>query len=157
MGQLLLPLFCEGATEINEVVSYQKKGGMVYYFHAGLPVFEHGEEDLASFRMFTSQLYVTGSCRQSELVKAFGVSAISVKRWVKKYREGGTGAFFRRPAARRPRVMTEAVLQEAQRCLAEGEDRGAVAEVLGIKPDTLYRAIRSGRLVEGKKKLATSR
>jgi transposase len=157
MGQLLLPLFCEGATEINEVMSYQKRDGMVYYFHAGLPVFVHAEGDVRSFRMFTSQLYVSGNCTQSEIVRAFGVSVISVKRWAKRYREEGAGGFFKRPAARRPAVLTEEVLQKAQRRLAEGEERGAVAEVLGIKPDTLYRAIRSGRLVEGKKKLPTSR
>ena len=153
MGQLILPLFLEGTTEINGVMSYERRDGMVYYFHAGLPVFVHGEGDVGSFRMFTSQLYVNGTCTQSEVVKAFGVSAISVKR----YREEGAAGFFKRPAARRPAVLTEEVLQEAQRRLADGEDRGAVAEVLGIKADTLYRAIRSGRLVEGKKKQPTSR
>ena len=35
-----------------------------------------------------------GNCRQSEIVKAFGVTSISVKRSVKKYRDGGPGAFF---------------------------------------------------------------
>jgi transposase len=39
-------------------------------------------------------LVVNGNCKQSEIVKAFNVSAISVKRWVKKYREQGTKAFF---------------------------------------------------------------
>lgn len=155
MGQLILPLFMEGTTEINEVMSYEKRDGMVYYFHAGLPVFVHAEGDMGSFRMFTSQLYVNGTCTQSEMVDVFGISAISMKRWVRKYRHGGAAAFFKRPAARKGRVLTEAVLEAAQGRLAEGQERGEVAAALGVKPDTLYRAIRSGRLMEGKKKRPT--
>jgi transposase len=157
MAQLILPLFSEGETAINEWLSYGKRAGMVYYFHAGLPVFVHGESEVRTFQMYVSQLYVNGNCTQSEIVKVFGVSAISVKRWVKKYRQGGAAAFFKRTAPRTPRVLTEEVLQAAQERLAEGQERGDVAAALGVKPDTLYRAIRSGWLVEGKKKQPTSR
>ncbi len=79
------------------MISYQKKDGSVYSFHAGLPVFSHGETDLKSFRMFTSQLTVSGVCRQVDIVRAFGISVISMKRWVKKYREEGPELFFKTP------------------------------------------------------------
>lgn len=153
MPQGLLPLFSEDTTSINGLISCQKKDGMIYYFHGCLPVFSHAEQDKASFRMFTSQLYVDGNCKQAEIVRAFGVTANSVKRAVKKYREGGPGAFFRKTApARKPRVLTREVLEKAQALLDGGQSRAEVAEALCIKQDTLYRAVRSGRLVEGKKK-----
>jgi transposase len=59
-----------------------------------MPVFQHPEKDYASFRLFTSQLVVNGNVKQVEIINAFNVSAISVKRWVKKYREQGAESFF---------------------------------------------------------------
>lgn len=152
MAQTILPLFPADVTPINNLLSFAKRDGMIYYFHGCFPVFCHHEGDLKSFRMFTSQLYVNGSCKQSEIVRAFGVSAISVKRWVKKYRTGGTAAFFAERKKRRPRVLTVEVVTRAQEMLSSGRGRSEVAKELGLKPDTLYKAIRSGRLVEGKKK-----
>jgi hypothetical protein len=61
MPQTILPIFPKEATPINEVVSFSKREGTVWYFHGCFPVFSHGEEDYASFRMYTSQLVETGS------------------------------------------------------------------------------------------------
>ena len=153
MPQAILPLFTEDATPINELLSLQRKNGMVYYFHGCLPVFSHAEDDTASFRMFTSQLYVDGNCKQSEIVRAFGVTSISVKRAVKKYRAGGVAAFFQsRRLERKPRVLTDDVVRRAQAMLDEGVSRSDTAKELNIKPDTLYRAARLGKL--GVKKTA---
>ncbi|GJQ57548.1 MAG: hypothetical protein D8M57_19515 [Candidatus Scalindua sp. AMX11] len=82
--QTLLPIFPTESTRINEVLSFEKREGTVWYFHGCMPVFSHNEKDNASFNMYTSQLVVLGQCRQVEIVKAFGVSPISVKRHVKK-------------------------------------------------------------------------
>jgi transposase len=114
-------------------------------------VFTHHEDDHKSFQIFASQLYINGNCKQMDIVRAFGVSAISVKRWVKKYREGGSGAFFTKPKQRKPRVLTADVISRAQELLDEGWPRSRIAEELSLKPDTLYQAVRSGRLVEQKK------
>lgn len=152
MPQMLLPLFPSESTPINEVLSFEERDGKVWYFHGCMPVFCHAVEDHASFRMYTSQLVENGQCKQVEIVRAFGVSAISVKRHVKRLREQGTAAFFPRLAARQPRVWTPAVLQQAQALLHAGTSRAEVAKELQIKPDTLYRAIRSGHLTEPEKK-----
>ena len=150
--QTLLPIFPSESTRINEVLSFEKREGTVWYFHGCMPVFSHSEKDHDSFDMYTSQLVVVGQCKQVEIVKAFGVSAISVKRHVKKYREGGAGIFFKERSVRKFTVLTPAVLTRAQELLNEGKSRYEVSEDLCIKSDTLYRAIRSGRLVEFKKK-----
>jgi hypothetical protein len=51
-------------------------------------------------------------------------------------------------------VLTPEVLKRAQELLAEGQPRSAVAKVLELKPDTLSKAVRAGRLVERLKKSA---
>jgi transposase-like protein len=153
MPQELLPQFTateEG--EITDLLSFQKREGMIYYFHGSFPVFCHAERDRKTFRMFTSQLVVNGNCRQVDIIRAFGVSAISVKRAVKKYREGGTAAFYSPPRTRGASVLTPDVLKQAQELLSSGVKRAEVAKQLHVKSDTLSKAIRSGRLVEAKKK-----
>ncbi len=152
MPQTLLPIFAEESTPINAVLSFEKRAGTVWYFHACMPVFSHDEKDYRSFNMFTSQLVDMGQCTQMDIVRAFGVSPISVKRHVKRFRAEGPGAFFAKRKAKRPTVWTPQVLNRAQELLNQGQSRKAVAELLEIKPDTFYRAIHSGRLVEHKKK-----
>ena len=94
MPQISLPFFPEDITLINSRIGFQKRAGIVYYFVGIMPVYQHPEADIQSFRFFTSQIVVNGNATQAEIVKVFGVSAISVKRWVKKYRnEGGKGFF----------------------------------------------------------------
>jgi transposase-like protein len=152
MPQTLLPIFPAEATPVNELISFCKRNGTVYYFHGCLPVFSHAESDLNSFRLVASQLVVNGSCTQAELVRAFGISSISMKRHVKKLRAGGGKAFFAPRRKRQPRVLTLEVLRRAQELLAQGQPRSAVAKALGIKPDTLSKAVQAGRLVEPSKK-----
>lgn len=152
MPQLLLPLFRDGETHINAVMTYEKRDGFVYYFHACHPVFMHREDETHSFRMFTASMVVNGSCKQTDIVRAFGVPAISVKRAVKKFREEGAAAFYRRGSKRKPRVLTADVMKQAQELLNNGVARGGVADKLGIKPDTLRKAVAAGRLIETKKK-----
>ena len=152
MPQTLLPVFPAEATPINELISFCRRDGTVYYFHGCLPVFSHAESDLNSFRLMASQWVVKGSCTQAELVRAFGISSISMKRHVKKLRAGGGKAFFAPRRKRQPRVLTPEVLQRAQELLVQGQPRAAVAKALGIKPDTLSKAVLAGRLVAPPKK-----
>ena len=94
MPQLSLPFFPEEMEYINSNLGFQKNNGVVFYFNGSMPVYQHPEQDIQSFRLFTSQIVINGNAKQSEIVRAFKVSAISVKRWVKKYRESGAQAFF---------------------------------------------------------------
>ena len=146
---MVLPIFPEGATMITAAVGFEKRDGQIYYFHGGIPIFSHAEDDIKSFRMFVSQLVVNGNCKQADIVRAFGIPSITMKRSVKLYREKGPPGFFEKQKIdKKPRVMTPEVLEKAQSLLDEGKDRFETAKALGIKPDTLYRAIRGGKLVE---------
>ncbi|MFQ5976426.1 MAG: putative transposase, partial [Candidatus Hydrothermarchaeales archaeon] len=151
MIQALLPIFPKETIRINDFLAFQKEDGHVYYFNASMPIFTHHEDDLTSFRMITSQLYINGNCKQVDIVNAFGVSANSVKRYVKKYRQGGIKGFFKKLYKRKPRVLTPQVIEQAQEMLNDGKSRAEVSEALNLKSDTLYRAIRSGRLIEPSK------
>jgi hypothetical protein len=145
MAQLQLPVFPEGVTQLSMDLGVCCREGRVSYFYGTLPVFTHRAEDVKSFRFFTSQLYVEGKVKQADLVRVFGVSAISVKRAVKLYGAAGAEGFWRRPT-RGPAVLTREVLQQAQEQLDQGRPAREVAEALQVKYDTLQKAVRAGRL-----------
>jgi transposase len=151
MPQLQLPVFAEGLTSINEDLAFRRQDGQVVYFHGLMPVFQHGEQDLKSFRMFTSQLIAQGTVRQRDIVQAFGVPLATVKRYMKVHREQGTAGFFRPPRRRSASVLTPEVKQRVQALLDEGESVPAVGRATGVAGNTLHKAIRAGRLHEFKK------
>ena len=146
MPQALLPLIPDGATQVNDRISVVQQQGRWTYFCGVHPVFEHGAEDRASFRMFSAQLVCQGSCRQSEIIRTFGVSKNSVKRSVKKYREEGIESFFRPRRSRSANVLTPEVVARAQELLYRGGSPSEVADELGVKRDTLRKALNQGRI-----------
>lgn len=78
MVQRQLPLFPEGSTEVTHDLAFEKRDGRVTYFYGTLPVFTHDENDDASFKMITAQIYTNGYVKQMDIVRAFGVTPISV-------------------------------------------------------------------------------
>jgi len=152
MPQLQLPYFPAGVTAITPVLAFGVEEGRVTYFNGTLPVFVHAQDDLASFRMITAQFCVNGHAKQSEIARAFGIPKVTVKRAVKVYREVGPRGFYQPRKRRGAAVLTPAVLAEAQQLLDEGVASSAVADRLGIKRDTLSKAVRAGRLAVRLKK-----
>ena len=151
MPQLQLPIFPEGLISITEDLAFQREDGKVVYLHGLMPVFQHGEKDLRSFRMFTSQLIANGTVRQRDIVRSFGVPLATVKRYMKVHREQGSAGFFRLPRRRSASVLTPEVKQRAQALLDEGASVPKVSLAVGVAGNTLHKAIRAGRLHEFKK------
>jgi transposase len=158
MPQRHLPFFPDGVEPITAELAFEKKAGQVTYFNGPMPVFIHDEQDIRTFRMITAQFCLNGNATQAEISRAFGVTLISVKRAVKRYREHGVSGFYEQPNRRGPAVLTAEVLQEAQARLDEGLDTSQVAEPLGVKSNTMAKAIRAGRLHKppAKKKTSTA-
>jgi hypothetical protein len=152
MPQAQLPFFPDGTTEINVNLAFERRNDLVTYFHGSLPVFEHHVNDTHTFHLITSQLYVNGNATQAELCRAFGVTAISLKRAVKCYREKGPAGFYESPARRGAAVLTAPVLDQAQQLLDEGSEIPEVARELSIKADTLRKAVAVGKLHKRSKK-----
>jgi len=104
-------------TPINQQVAVSCESGKVVYVHGLLPVFQHERGDLASFRLFTSQMIANGSVRHSEIARTFGVPLATVKRYVKLYREKGAQGFFAPRRRRSAVVLTPEVKAQAQALL----------------------------------------
>ena len=153
MPQLQLPIFPAGVTEINSRIAVQKEAGRVFYIHGHLPVFQHEEQDVRSFRMFTSQMIAGGTVKPKEIVKTFGVPMITVKRYMKLYRDEGSKGFYetklRHSSAS---VLKGPVLEQAQQLLDQGRSMPEVATELNLLTNTLHKAVRAGRLRGSQKK-----
>ena len=148
MPQVHLPIFPEGSNDLSDHLAFEKRDHKVTYFYGAHPIFTHDEDDLRSFRMFTSQLIASGAVKGAQVQRAFGLPAVTVKRYVKQFREKGTESFFAPKIHRGPAVLTEDVLKKAQQLLDEGLCRKDVALRLNIKNDTLRKAIIAKKLHE---------
>lgn len=146
MPQAQLPIFPSSCTAITSELAFENRDGVVYYFNGHLPVICHGAEDLASFRLYTSQFIANGNASQKDISEAFGVPLISVKRALKTFREKGSAGFFRAGAARQGRRLTPEVLTKAQALLDAGREVPAIGRELEVLPNTLHKAIDDGRL-----------
>ena len=147
MPQLQLPIFPAGVTEINSRVAVEAKEGQVCYVYGHLPVFQHEESDIRSFRMFTSQMIVTGSVKPREIVETFSVPMVTVKRYMKVYRQQGAKGFYEsKPRHSSASKLKGELLERAQQLLDQGRSVAEVGEELNVLGNTIHKAIRAGRL-----------
>ena len=152
MPQVQLPIFPSGSVTITPELAFEKRNGQVVYFNGHLPVFTHAQEDLGAFRLYTSQLIINGTATQSQIVEAFGVPLVTVKRCVKRLREKGAEVFFK-PAKRKVGTkLTPERLTQAQNLLNQGFTVPQISQEMGVLKTTLHKAIKDGRLKQDVKK-----
>src|SRR6266568_3555833 len=137
MPQLQLPIFPAGSQCITDEIAVESRDKQVVYIYGSLPIFQHREGDLQSFRLFTSQLIEMGVARQVDIVNAFGVPLPTVKRYLKLLRDGGSKAFFAEPKRRSASVLKGERRQIAERLIEEGKSVPEVAQASGVKANTL--------------------
>lgn len=152
MPQVQLPVFPAGCVEINRDLACRTEGDSVIYFNGHLPVFTHPKNDLASFRLFTSQLIVQGSATQGHIAKAFGVPLVAIKRATKMYRQRGSAGFFAPSPRREGTQLNVQKLEQARGYILAGHPLAVVSQQTGVLIDTLRKAITAGRLPTPKKK-----
>jgi transposase-like protein len=152
MSQMILPIFPVGATYITSSLVFENRDNHITYFHGSLPIFSHAKDDVSSFRMIISQFYINGHAKQADIARAFGVTAIFVKRSVKIYKEHGIKGFYAPKKTRGTAVLTSLILEEIQRELNEGKSISAISSKLDLKADTIRKAVLDGRLQQIKKK-----
>jgi transposase len=149
--QMMLPCIPRGATEINNKVGVFRDDNTWTYFLGGYPIHSHKADDRKMFRLVTSQLIVSGGCRQVDIIKTFGVSKSSVIRYQNLISKGGSAAFFKpRKVKSGGRILTKEILANAQSLLDEHYTRSEISQELDIKYDTIRKAINDGRLKESK-------
>src|SRR6058998_186861 len=117
MAQIQLPVFPAGSKDINADLAFECRNNQVTYFNGHLPVYTHAADDLPGFRFFTTQLIVNGVATLGEIARAFGISGTTIKRCVKKFRQGGATAMFAPPARRTGTKLDAARLAQAQQLL----------------------------------------
>lgn len=151
MPQLQLPIFSAGITHITDELGFECRDGTVTYFTGQMPVFRHAATDQRTFRMIISQFVVNGNARQSEVARAFGIPLANVKRAVRRHREQGAAGFYAPRRGRRgPALLTPEVVKQLQEMLDAGVPTAQAARELHLKPDTVSKAVRAGRLVKKK-------
>lgn len=146
MPQIQLPIFPVGTTPITTCIAAHHGGDKIVYFNGHLPVFTHHKDDVQAFRLFTSQMIESGSCKTGDIVRAFGVPTVTVKRALKCLRDHGSKGFYVLPKKKSASKLTVEVSQQAQALLDAGHDVPEVGRKLGILPNTIHKAIRAGRL-----------
>jgi len=152
MPQIQLPIFPAGTTKITPELAFEKRDGKVVYFNGHLPVFRHAAEDLGAFRLYTSQLIDNGTASQRQIVEAFGVPRVTVKRCIKRLREQGAGVFFKAAERQGGSKLTPERLVQAQGLLDQGRSVPVISQELGVLKSTLHKAIDDGRLKQSVKK-----
>ena len=152
MPQIQLPVFPTGCQDINAELAFERRDNQVTYFNGHLPVYSHAADDLAGFRFYTTQLIVHGTATQDEIARAFGISKTTIKRCVKRFRQGGAKAMFAPPARRSGTKLDAAGLAQAQQLLDQGLEVPEIGRRMGVLATTLHKAIRHGRLHGSKKK-----
>ena len=147
--QTILPLIPPGASKISDIVNVWREEDRWTYFIGTYPIYSHKAKDLQMFRMVTAQLIESGSCRQVDILRTFGVSKSSVVRSQNKLRQGGTEAFFKPRRGRKGgSVLTPVVLAKAQELLNKGYSKHDISDELNIRSDTLRKALNDKRLYE---------
>ena len=92
-------------------------------------------------------MIVTGSVKPKEVVATFGVPMVTVKRYVKVYRQHGAKGFYESKARHSSASKLKGdLLERAQRLLDEGRTVPEVAEGTNVLANTIHKAIQAGRL-----------
>jgi hypothetical protein len=149
--QLLLPIFPIKTKLITESLGVYERDGIIFYLHCGVPIHQHHKDDMNNFRFVTSHLVRQKMCRQTDIVRVFGVSEDSVSRYYKKYETEGESAFFGKDnrSGKRHKLIGER-LERVQAALDKGESVYGTAKKEGVSEGALRYAIIKGYLKKTK-------
>jgi transposase len=149
MPQTLFPVYPTDIKMINSKIGVKTIGEKIFYFNEGGVIYKHEKGDYQSFRYITSQMIELKLVRHKEVISFFQVSKESVNRWIRVYREKSAKGFFgTKKGIKRGNVLTKEILPQIQEKLNLGTSVKEIGDFFGIKPDTIQKAIQSGRLTK---------
>jgi RNA polymerase sigma factor (sigma-70 family) len=130
-------------------LAFRRQDGQVTYFNGHMPVFSHAETDIATFRMITSQFCVTGHVKQSDIIRAFGVTSIIHQRFVRLVLPHLGDAYSLARWIAASRADAEDIVQDASlrafRAIANVAEGNSRAWLLTIVRNTAYTWLRNNR------------
>src|ERR1035437_954930 len=144
---LTLPIFPAGSVLISDRLGVFSHEKIVQYIAGGLPVYQHAEEDIDSFRFAISNFITLGLCKKTEVMRAFHVSESFVQRACKKAEIEGVAGFFSKDNRKGSNhVIVESVRQQLQDLLDKGKSVNAMAKQYKLNESTIRYQIKQGYL-----------
>lgn len=148
MKNVNLPLIPSGATSLGDAFSIFVDDKFVTWYHQLAVINRHPLDDTNTYRYMLGFMHFHNGVPQAVLARATGFHANSVMKYANIYRESGLRGFFSPVRVRGASVLVPEVLSHCQELLDQGLSRTEVAERVGIKKNTLDKAIRDKRLQE---------
>lgn len=145
--QLTLPIFPAGSILISDCLGVMSQHKIVQYIVNGLPVYQHAEEDLSSFRFAISNFIARGLCKKVDVMRAFHVSESFVQRACKKLEVEKEAGFFSKDNRKgSSHVIVESMLQRIQDLLDKSKSVNSIAKQLKLNESTIRYQITQGYL-----------
>jgi len=145
--QLSLPIYPSGSSLISDCLGVFCQDKIVQYIVNGLPVYQHAEEDLNSFRFAISNFIARGLCKKVEVMRAFHVSESFVQRACKKSEREGEAGFFSGDSRKGSNhVIVESVRARIQGMLDQGKSVNGIAAQFKLNESTIRYQIKQGYL-----------
>jgi len=148
MKNVNLPLIPCGATSLGDAFSIFVDNKFVTWYYQLAVINRHRLDDTDTYRYMIGFMHAQNGIPQAVLARATGFHANSVMNYVSIYRSGGIRDFYSPIRVRGASVLVPEVLNHCQELLDQGLSRLEVSEEMGIKKNTLGKAIRDGRLQE---------
>jgi len=156
MSETLFPVYPSDIKMINSKIGVKTMGAKIFYFNESGVIYQHDKNDYQSFRYITSQMIELKTVRHTEVINFFHVSKESVNRWIRTYRTKSAKGFFgTKKIVKAGNILTAEVLPQIQENLNLGKSIKEIGDLFEIKPDTIQKAIQSGRLTKPEIKIST--
>ena len=146
--QFRLPMYPEGAQEVNAVLAIHRAKDQVAYFAAGVPVFTHAATDRVGQRLAAAQVAELGLANPAALAPTLGLHRSTIYRCQRKVRAAGVrGVVDAKPGPQGPHKLTGPMRDRVQALLDAGTSRRATAAAVGVSEGTVRQALRRGDLL----------
>ncbi len=122
----------------------------IFYFVKNEIIFSHQISDINVFKQFICQIYLVGLVKQTDLSKLFEIKSITVKRWIRKYKETSTKIFLNNKRHGHSYKLTQKVLARIQNSIHQGLSLYKIAKNENISVSSIKKAIKSGKLYKRK-------
>ncbi len=117
------------------------------YFLGTIPLFTYAADDRPTRNLIIAQMVTLGHASPSAIAKVHGISPRTVYRYVQRFRQYGSKAFFNRapPTGRPLAIRDPEILERAANMLLDGASLRRTARELGINYQTLRNYKAAGR------------
>lgn len=132
---------------ITPTLGFYEQENYVYYLHNGVCINMHHKAEMKNFRYITSKFIVMRLCRQTDIIRSFGVSESSVSKNVKMYKEKGESGFFGEDARQGTcHKMLPDRIERIQKMLDKGMSNYSIANKEKISEGTIRYSLQQGYL-----------